>query len=52
MEFKDIKTQAFHKPFYLLLNVAVDGNWPGFNGDNPVFPLEMIIDYINNLSKN
>ena len=36
----------------ILLNLTVDGNWPGFNGDNPVFPLEMIIDYINNLSKN
>ena len=46
MEFKNIKTQAFHKPFYLLLNLAVDGNWPGFNIDNTFFPLEMIIDYI------
>ena len=36
----------FNSPFYLLLNVAVGGNWPGNPDDTTVFPQEMEIDYI------
>ena len=39
-------TDAFHKPFFLLLNVAVGGNWPGFDIDDTQFPNEMLVDYI------
>ena len=39
-------TDAFHKPFYLLLNVAVGGDWPGFKIDDSQFPNEMLVDYI------
>ena len=39
-------TQSFHGNFYFLLNVAVGGNWPGFNIDNSQFPTEMKVDYI------
>ena len=39
-------TDSFHKPFFLLLNVAVGGNWPGFEIDDSQFPNEMLIDYI------
>lgn len=39
-------TDAFHKPFYLLLNVAVGGTWPGFVVDDSKFPNEMLVDYI------
>lgn len=39
-------TDAFHKPFYLILNVAVGGDWPGFEIDDAQFPSEMLIDYI------
>ena len=39
-------TGAFHKPFFLLLNVAVGGNWPGFEIDDSQFPNEMRVDYI------
>lgn len=39
-------TEAFHKPFFLLLNVAVGGNWPGFEIDDSQFPNEMLVDYI------
>jgi len=42
----NIKTEAFHKPFYLLLNLAVGGEWPRYDIDTSVFPLEMVIDYI------
>jgi beta-glucanase (GH16 family) len=37
---------AFDKPFFLLLNVAVGGNWPGSPDDTTVFPQEMAIDYV------
>lgn len=39
-------TDAFHKPFFLLLNIAVAGNWPGFEVDDAQFPNEMLVDYI------
>ena len=39
-------TDAFHKPFFLLLNIAVAGNWPRFEVDDAQFPNEMLVDYI------
>ena len=39
-------TDAFHKPFFFILNVAVAGNWPGFEVDDAQFPNEMLVDYI------
>ena len=39
-------TDAFHKQQFLLLNVAVAGNWPGFEVDDTQFPNEMLVDYI------
>jgi beta-glucanase (GH16 family) len=37
----------FNKPFHLLLNVAVGGNWGGVQGvDNTVFPAAMEVDYV------
>ena len=39
-------TDAFHKPQFILLNVAVGGNWPGFEVDDSQFPNEMLVDYI------
>ena len=39
-------TDAFHKPQFFLLNVAVAGNWPGFEVDDAQFPNEMLVDYI------
>lgn len=37
--------EAFRKDFYFLFNVAVGGNWPGFNIGND-FPQTMSVDYI------
>ena len=39
-------TEEFHKPFFFLLNVAVAGNWPGFEVDDTQFPNAMLVDYI------
>lgn len=36
----------FNESFYLILNVAVGGNWPGTPGDDTVFPQTMIVDYV------
>lgn len=39
-------TQALHNRFFFILNVAVGGNWPGFDVDANQFPTEMQVDYI------
>jgi beta-glucanase (GH16 family) len=42
----------FDDPFYLILNVAVGGNWGGKKGiDNTVFPATMVIDYVRVFQK-
>jgi beta-glucanase (GH16 family) len=37
---------VFDHPFYLILNVAVGGNWPGYPDATTVFPQEMVVDYV------
>lgn len=36
----------FNKPFYMILNLAVGGDWPGAPNDSTVFPVTYEIDYI------
>jgi beta-glucanase (GH16 family) len=37
----------FDDPFYLILNVAIGGNWGGKKGiDDTIFPVSMVIDYV------
>lgn len=36
----------FHQNFFLLLNIAVGGNWPGNPNTATVFPQQMVIDYV------
>ncbi len=35
----------FEKPYYLILNLAIGGNWGG-DIDDTIFPSEMLIDYV------
>jgi beta-glucanase (GH16 family) len=37
---------VFNKPFFLILNVAVGGNWPGYPDGSTVLPQEMKVDYV------
>ena len=39
-------TWVFDHPFFLLLNVAVGGNWPGSPDNTTVFPQQMLVDYV------
>lgn len=40
----------FEKPYYLILNLAIGGNWGG-EIDNNIFPSEMQIDYVRMYQK-
>jgi beta-glucanase (GH16 family) len=40
------KKWVFDKPFFLLLNVAVGGNWPKNPDASTEFPQTMIVDYV------
>lgn len=39
-------TSEFHAPFFILLNMAVGGNWPGPPDGTSVFPDTMFVDYV------
>lgn len=37
---------AFHSPFFIILNLAVGGQWPGSPDNTTNFPAEMLVDYV------
>jgi beta-glucanase (GH16 family)/GH18 family chitinase len=37
---------VFDHPFFIILNVAVGGNWPGPPDGSTVFPQTMLVDYV------
>ncbi|KAA2244539.1 family 16 glycosylhydrolase [Chitinophaga agrisoli] len=39
-------TDEFHNNFFILLNLAIGGNWPGFNIDQNAFPAKMYVEYV------
>ena len=41
----------FDQPFYLLMNVAVGGNFPGLPTPETAFPAELVVDYVRVYSK-
>ena len=40
------KSWVFDHPFFIILNVAVGGGWPGNPDASTVFPQEMVVDYV------
>jgi len=42
---------VYDHPFFILLNVAVGGNWPGNPDPTTVFPQQMLVNYIRVYSK-
>lgn len=39
-------TGEFHNNFFIILNMAIGGNWPGFNVNNGALPASMYVDYV------
>ena len=39
-------TQAFQQPFFILMNLAVGGNWPGNPDGSTQWPAQMLVDYV------
>ena len=39
-------TWVFEHPFYVILNLAVGGDWPGNPDAGTVFPQQMLVDYV------
>jgi beta-glucanase (GH16 family) len=44
-------TWAFDHPFFIVLNVAVGGDWPGSPDNTTVFPQQMLVDYVRVYAK-
>lgn len=39
-------THEFHQPFFIILNLAVGGNWPGPPNATTTFPDTLFVDYV------
>lgn len=37
---------VYDHPFFIILNVAVGGEWPGYPDETTVFPQRMLVDYV------
>lgn len=44
-------TWVFDHPFFLILNLAVGGNWPGSPDASTQFPQSMLVDYVRVYTK-
>ncbi len=42
---------VFDHPFFILLNLAVGGHWPGYPDETTVFPQFMYVDYVRVYAK-
>ncbi|MDD7793393.1 family 16 glycosylhydrolase [Clostridium sp. 'White wine YQ'] len=38
---------VFNQPFFILMNLAVGGGWPGYPDASTVFPQKYLIDYVH-----
>lgn len=39
-------TEEFQNPFFIILNLAIGGNWPGNPDGTMQFPIKMYVDYV------
>jgi beta-glucanase (GH16 family) len=37
---------VFNHPFFIILNLAVGGNWPGYPDETTIFPQQLQVDYV------
>ncbi|MGI5211446.1 family 16 glycosylhydrolase [Plantactinospora sp. CA-290183] len=37
---------VYDHPFFMIMNIAVGGNWPGYPDASTTFPQQMLIDYV------
>ena len=44
--------EAFHKPYFMLLNMAVGGNWGGWPDGTTMLPQTYVIDYVRHYTRN
>jgi beta-glucanase (GH16 family) len=42
---------AFDHPFYIIMNLAIGGLWPGNPDETTVFPAQMLVDYVRVYSR-
>jgi beta-glucanase (GH16 family) len=40
------RTWVYDHPFFMILNVAVGGQWPGYPDETTRFPQQMVVDYV------
>jgi beta-glucanase (GH16 family) len=43
---------VFDHPFYIILNLAVGGGWPGYPDSTTIFPQQLQVDYVRVYQKN
>ncbi|RZB13926.1 glycosyl hydrolase family protein [Streptomyces sp. F001] len=41
------RTWVFNKPFFLIMNLAVGGYWPGDPDGSTVFPQQLVVDHVS-----
>jgi beta-glucanase (GH16 family) len=46
------KRWVFDRPFFVILNLAVGGNWPRYPDDTTKFPVTMLVDYVRVYKEN
>lgn len=44
--FSTEKPWVFDHPFFIILNLAVGGGWPGYPDETTTFPQTMLVDYV------
>ena len=46
------KSWVYNKPFFLILNLAVGGYWPGDPDGSTAFPQQLVVDYVRVTTSN